>query len=90
MQKAYADISPRLGYSFNFDLDLDKMPKNSRDAVSYGYLRLLYSEIERHDGELYVTGGDAQNIAKLFDNANVDELLIFKGMKKLIQKAGLC
>ena len=90
MQSAYANISPRLDYSFNFDLDLDKMPKNSRDAVSYGYLRLLYGEVERHEGKLYITGGDAQKIARLFKDAIVDELLIFKGMKKLIQKAGLC
>ncbi|RLA69794.1 MAG: pantothenate kinase [Epsilonproteobacteria bacterium] len=90
MQDSYARISPRLDYSFNFDLDLDKMPKNSRDAISYGYLRLLYSEIRRHDGPLYITGGDAHNMAKLFDDVIIDELLIFKGMNKILEKAELC
>jgi len=90
MKETYGRLSPRLDYSFNFDLDLDKMPKNSRDAISYGYLRLLYSEIKRHDGPLYITGGDAQNVANLFDDAIIDELLIFKGMNKILEKAELC
>ena len=90
MQETYVQVSPRLDYSFNFDLDLDKMPKNSRDAISYGYLRTLYSEISRHDGPLYITGGDARQIARLFDDAVIDDLLIFKGMNKIIQKAELC
>ncbi len=90
MQETYVQVSPRLDYSFNFDLDLDRMPKNSRDAISYGYLRTLYSEISRHDGPLYITGGDARQIARLFDDAVIDDLLIFKGMNKIIQKAELC
>ena len=90
MQESYAQISPRLDYSFNFDLDLDKMPKNSRDAISYGYLGLLHAELRRHNLPLYVTGGDAQNIARLLDDAVVDELLLFKGMEKIIKKAELC
>jgi type III pantothenate kinase len=85
MEKTYADISPRLEYSFNFELDLDKMPKNSRDAVSYGYLRTLYGEVMRHSGPVYLTGGDARRLAPLFPRATVDEHLIFKGMKKILE-----
>ncbi len=88
MQKCYSDISERLDYSFNFELDLDKMPKNSRDAVSYGYLRLLYGEVIRHDAPIYLTGGDARSLQALFPSAKVDETLIFKGMQKTIEKAG--
>ena len=90
MQETYRQLSPRLDYSFNFDLDLDKMPKNSRDAISYGYLRLLQCEVSRHKAPLYLTGGDAVKMAKLFDSAIIDELLIFKGMNTIIKKASLC
>ena len=37
MMTTYRNISPRLDYSLNFELDLDKMPKNSRDAIVMAY-----------------------------------------------------
>ncbi|MEA3372125.1 MAG: type III pantothenate kinase [Campylobacterota bacterium] len=86
MQKCYSEISRRLDYSFNFELDLDKMPKNSRDAVSYGYLRLLHAEVSRYGLPIYLTGGDARVLQTLFPSAVVDEALIFKGMHKIIEK----
>lgn len=86
MQESYVNISPRLDYSLNFELDLDKMPKNSRDAISYGVLRTLYSEVMRHNKMIYLTGGDATKLAKIFPGAVVDEQLLFKGMKKMMEK----
>ncbi len=85
MAAAYAGISPRLAYSFNFELDLDKMPKNSQDAVSYGYLRPLCGEVMRHGGPIVITGGDAERFAPLFPSATVDRMLLFKGMKKILE-----
>ncbi|WP_345978084.1 type III pantothenate kinase [Sulfurimonas sp. HSL3-7] len=85
MRESYANISPRLDYSLNFELDLDKMPKNSRDAISYGVLRTLYSEVTRHNKMIYLTGGDAEKLAKIFPGAVVDEQLLFKGMKKMME-----
>lgn len=86
MRGAYAGISERLDYSFNFETDLDRMPKNSRDAISYGFLRTLKSEVERHGGPLYITGGDAKRFGPVFPDAIIDELLIFKGMKKMLEQ----
>jgi len=86
MQESYRNISPRLDYSLNFELDLDKMPKNSRDAISYGLLRTLFSEVMRHERPIYLTGGNAKVLSKIFPDATVDELLLFKGMKKMMEK----
>jgi len=86
MQATYRNISPRLDYSLNFELDLDKMPQNSRDAISYGVLRTLYSEVMRHDQQIYLTGGNAQALSQIFPQAIVDEHLLFKGMKKMMEK----
>jgi type III pantothenate kinase len=86
MSACYRNISPRLDYSLNFELDLDKMPKNSRDAISYGVLRTLYSEVIRHNRKIYLTGGDAKALAKIFPEAVVDDQLLFKGMKKMMEK----
>ena len=86
MQETYRNISSRLDYSLNFELDLDKMPKNSRDAISYGILRTLYSEVMRHNKQIYLTGGNAKALSQIFPEAIVDELLLFKGMKKMMEK----
>ena len=90
MQKTYKDISLVLDYSFNFELNLDKMPKNSQDAISYGYLKTLYCEVMSHKMPVILTGGDAAVFAKIFKEATVDERLIFTGMKKILQKAEIC
>jgi len=90
MAKTYENISPALAYSFNFELDLDKMPKNSVDAISYGYLKTLYSEVTAKSKDIFLTGGDADKFAIIFPNAKIDKLLIFNGMKKIIKKADLC
>ncbi|MEN8303007.1 MAG: type III pantothenate kinase [Campylobacterota bacterium] len=90
MAKTYENISPALAYSFNFELDLGKMPKNSGDAISYGYLKTLYSEVISKSKDIFLTGGDADKFAMIFPNAKIDKLLIFNGMKKIIKKAELC
>ena len=90
MQETYKKISPRLDYSFNFEVDLDKMPKNSHDALSYGYLKMFHSEVLSHNMDIIITGGDAEKFAMLFSDAKVERLLIFHGMKKIITKADLC
>jgi len=86
MQETYRNISPRLDYSLNFELDLDKMPQNSQDAISYGVLRTLYSEVMRHNQQIYLTGGNAKVLSQIFPQAIVDENLLFKGMKKMMEK----
>ena len=86
MQKTYTNISPSLAYSFNFECDLDIMPKNSRDAISYGYLKTLYCEVMSHQLPIILTGGDASEFKKIFADAKVDTALIFNSMKKIIKE----
>ncbi len=90
MGQTYKNISSALNYSFNFELDLGKMPKNSRDAISYGYLKTLYSEVISHNMQIFLTGGDAEKFSSIFPQAKIEKLLIFNGMKKIIKKANLC
>ncbi len=90
MQLSYANISSRLSDSFNFELDLDKMPKNTKDSISYGFLGLLYGDVMRHNKPVIITGGDAPYLHRLFKHATVDEMLIFKGMKQMIPRIASC
>jgi len=86
MQKTYENISPALTYSFNFGCDLDIMPKNSQDAISYGYLKTLYCEVMSHQLPIILTGGDALKFKKIFRDAKIDNRLIFNSMKKIIKE----
>lgn len=86
MQKAYASISPALLGDFHFSLDTSRLPKNTQDAISYGYLKPLQTEINSYNLPIILTGGDAMKLLPLFENAVVDEMLLFKGMKTLLHK----
>ena len=90
MREAYKRVSNKLDYSFNFDIDLDKMPKNSRDAITYGFLAPLKAEVMRHNMPVILTGGNAKDLLGIFPEARVDELLLFHGMQKIIKKGRLC
>lgn len=90
MSECYKNISSALTYSFNFEVDLDRMPKNSRDAISYGYLKLLQSEVKSYNMDIFLTGGDAINFKKIFPASQVDEMLIFRGMTNIMKRANLC
>ncbi len=86
MSETYKNISSALAYEFNYDLDLNILPKNSQDSISYGYLKTLHTEVTSHNMNIYLTGGDSLTFAKIFPDAKIDELLIFNGMLKIIKK----
>jgi len=89
-QEAYARLSPALALSFNFEVDLTIMAKNTPDAITVGFLAPLIQSIESYGNPIYVTGGDAHLLSSFLKEATVDETLIFKGMKKLIDKGSQC
>lgn len=89
-QEAYARLSPALATSFNFEVDLTIMAKNTPDAITLGFFAPLIQSIERYGNPIYVTGGDAHLLSSFLKEAVVDDTLIFKGMKKLIDKGSQC
>ncbi|MDD2368371.1 MAG: type III pantothenate kinase [Sulfuricurvum sp.] len=89
-QEAYARLSPALDVSFNFEVDLTIMAKNTPDALTVGFLAPLIEKIEGLGKPLYLTGGDARLLSRFFTEARVEEDLIFSGMKKLIEKGSKC
>lgn len=90
MRDTYTNISHALDYEFNYNLNLDIIPKNSQDALSYGYLKLLYNEVMMHKLEVILTGGDAVKLQHIFPDAKCENELLFNSMKKIIKKAKLC
>ncbi len=86
MSEAYKNISPSLEYSFNYTLDLNTLAKNSRDAISYAYLKTLHREVTSHKKDIFLTGGDADKLCNIFPDAKINQHLIFDGMKKVLQR----
>jgi pantothenate kinase type III len=76
--------------SFNFEVDLTIMAKSTPDAITVGFLAPLIQSIESYGRPIYVTGGDAHLLSSFLKEVIVDETLIFKGMKKLIDKGSQC
>lgn len=89
-QEAYSRLSPALDMSFNFEVDLAKMAKNTPDALTVGFLAPLIFKIESLGKPLYITGGDGRLLSRFMLEAVVVEDLIFQGMKKLIEKGVKC
>jgi len=90
VQEAYAKLSPALAWSFNFEVDLTIMAKNTPDAITIGYLAPLIDKIKSLGSPIIVTGGDSNVFSSFLGDAIVDNHLVFKGMKKLIEKGQLC
>jgi type III pantothenate kinase len=92
MQRAYAAISPVLDRPPVRDVDLAKIPMDTDAAVGFGMLAPIACLIERFakGKPVVVTGGDAALVASAIPGAIVDESIVFKGMKKMMQKDSLC
>ena len=90
VQEAYAKLSPALAWSFNFEVDLTIMAKNTPDAITIGYLAPLIEKIKSLGSPIIVTGGDSKVFSSFLDDAIMDNHLVFKGMRKLIEKGQLC
>jgi len=90
MKQCFKNISPKLHTEFNFELNLDKMPRNTKDALSYGFLAPLLSEIKRYiKNYIVLTGGDAKLLKPYLPQAVVDENLIFHSMQKIIENSNI-
>ncbi len=83
-ERAYASISTVLDRKLNPQTDLSHLPKNTTDALSYGFLSGLVKEINSHNLDIILTGGDAAIFQKHIPNAKMDRLLVFRGMLSVI------
>ena len=86
MSEAYKSISSALDYEFNFSLSLEILPKNSADAISYGFLKTLQREVLSHNLPVILTGGDLSKLHQIFPNATCNTTLIFEGMKNILSR----
>ncbi len=90
-QKSFSEISTKLDIRLNPNIDLELLPQNSAEALSYGAIKpiLLMLQDSKRDKKIYFTGGDGKFFAKFFKDSIYDDSLIFKGMLKAIHEKNL-
>ncbi|WP_291950955.1 type III pantothenate kinase [Campylobacter sp.] len=87
-KSSFANISSKLKHELNTQINFDAFPQKTIDALSYGTFKSIYLLIKdcAYNKKLYFTGGDGQFLANFFDYAIYDKLLIFRGMKKVVDE----
>lgn len=85
--KAYGDISPALKIDLNEDINLNHLPRNTKDSISYGIIASIKILVEKHQSnkKLYISGGDGKFISSFFNNTIFDETLIFQGINNVLK-----
>ncbi|MDD5359318.1 MAG: type III pantothenate kinase [Sulfurovaceae bacterium] len=85
---AYKGISSALGVEINHNCSLAKLPKTTKDSISYGIIASIKAVIETNSFGLpiYFTGGDGEWLSSYFKNSIYDEFLVFKGIQKALKE----
>ncbi len=82
----YKQISSKLDFDFTLKQNLDKIPQNTQEAISYAILKAIILPIKDISGnnKLLFTGGDGKILSSFFENSVYKEDLIFENMKRII------
>ena len=89
--KSYKGISPVLESDLEEGLDLNTLPRTTKEQISYGIIASIKALIDKHcEGQtLYFTGGDGHFLSTFFPKARYDEMLVFNGMQSVLNEQGL-
>ena len=90
--KGYETISLALKTELNENIDLNRLPKTTKDGISYGIIASIKEIVSKHKRgkKLYFTGGDGAFLSTFFEDAIYDEMLVFKGIKKALKEKKIC
>lgn len=84
----YRKISPALDVSPSLSMEFEVLPQNTQEALGYGMLKSivgLISDVSR-EKNIYFCGGDGKFFSKFFSKSIYDETLVFRGMKKALER----
>ena len=86
--QAYTNISQVLNINLNSQIDIEKLPQNTTDAVSYGIIKstiLMIKDIAKKR-IIYFTGGDGQFFERFFQKSIYDKNMLFRSMLEVIKQ----
>lgn len=86
LKEIYPSISSILDIDFNVKVNLDTIPLNTQDAISYAILKSIVSPIIEIAGDkpIIFTGGDGEFLSKFIKNSTYKQNLIFENMEGII------
>ncbi len=84
--KSYPKISKKLKFEFEKEINLDKIPLCTKDAIQYAMLKSIILPIKEVslNKNIIFTGGDGKILSKYFENSIYKKDLIFENMKRII------
>lgn len=84
--KSYEKISKKLKFEFEKNINLDRIPLQTKDAVFYALLKSIILPIKEisEDKKIIFTGGDGEFLSQFFENSFYKKDLIFENMKRII------
>ena len=84
--KSYPKISKKLNFEFEKEINLDKIPLRTKDAIQYAMLKSIILPIKEVslNKNIIFTGGDGEVLSKYFENSTYKKDLIFENMKRII------
>ena len=85
-QELYGEISPKLECDFNVKVNLDTIPLNTQDAISYAILKSIVAPINdiAKNKSIILTGGDGELLSSFIPNSIYKKNLLFEHMKGII------
>lgn len=84
--KTYPKISKKLKFDFEKNINLDRIPLQTKDAIQYAMLKsiiLPIKEVSKNKNIIF-TGGDGKLLSGYFKNSVYKKDLIFENMKRII------
>lgn len=84
--KTYPKISKKLNFDFEKNINLDKIPLQTKDAITYAMMKSIILPIKEvsKNRKIIFTGGDGKLFSKYFKNSKYKKDLIFDNMKRII------
>lgn len=88
---AFKGISPKLDVLLMTNIDLNALPEDTANAVSYGIIKPIILMIKEHckDKKIYFTGGDGAFLSRFFPQSIYSKTLVFNGITKTMKKHNL-
>lgn len=83
---AYPKISKKLKFDFEKNVNLDKIPLQTKDAIQYAMMKSIILPIKEvaKNKNIIFTGGDGKLLSGYFENSIYKKDLIFENMKRII------
>jgi len=90
LKMIYPQISPKLQFEFKSNIDFDRLPQNTDEAISMAIVKMVVQPIEdiqkKYNKNLIITGETAKPFLPYLKNCEFKERLIFTSMKKIIEE----